>query len=384
METELSDQPAPDDPSRHADGDTVLAERNRQALIAATRWLPGMSLPLTYGALEELADEARDLWPEVGWDRYGEHGPVAQVEKQVSELLGKPAAAMFPSGIMAQQSVLRTLTDRRGSHRVAIPQLSHLLVHELDGPQLLNGFTYERLTEGERQPTAEDVKEIPGELGAVLTELPLRDGGHVLPTWDELVELSQACRDRGIPLHFDGARLWESAPYLGHSLAEIAHLADTVYVSFYKGLGGLAGAAVAGPEDVIAESRRWRTRHGGTLFSMLPYALGALRGLRQHLPRMAEYHQVAVDLAALLQERAIRVSPDPPHTNAFRFFVEGSAETLNERRLTAMERDRVVLCWTLSDATAPGWSWAEFNVGPATMDWDLKEAADALVEMLTG
>jgi hypothetical protein len=122
METELSDQPAPDDPSRHADGDTVLAERHRQALIAATRWLPGMSLPLTYAALEELAVEARDLWPEVGWDRYGEHGPVAQVEKQVSELLGKPAAAMFPSGIMAQQSVLRTWTDRRRSHRVAAPR----------------------------------------------------------------------------------------------------------------------------------------------------------------------------------------------------------------------------------------------------------------------
>jgi threonine aldolase len=157
-----------------------------------------------------------------------------------------------------------------------------------------------------------------------------------------------------------------------------------VYVSFYKGLGGLAGAAVAGPEDVIAEARRWRTRHGGTLFTMLPYALAALRGMREQLPRMTEYHHGAVELAALLQERGIRVSPDPPHTNAFRFFVEGASDAINERRLTAMERDKVVLCWTLSDATTPGWSWAEFNVGPATMDWDLKEAADAMVEMLVG
>jgi threonine aldolase len=383
MDTPMSDQPT-DDQGRHGEGEAAVAERSRRALVAATRWLPGMMLPLTHGTLEELAEEARQLGPEVGWDRYGEHGPVAEVEQRVIELLGKPAAAMFPSGIMAQQSVLRTWTDRRGSRRVAIPSLSHLLVHELDGPQLLNGFTYERLTDAERQPTADDLKAIPGELGAVLTELPLRDGGYVLPTWDELVELSQACRDRGVPLHLDGARLWESAPYLGHSLAEIADLADTVYVSFYKGLGGLAGAAVAGPDDVVAESRRWRTRHGGTLFSMLPYALGALRGLRQHLPRMAEYHQVAVDLAALLQERGIRVSPDPPHTNAFRLFVEGSAEALNERRLTAMERDKVVLCWTLSDAPTPGWSWAEFNVGPATTEWDLKEAADTLVEMLAG
>jgi threonine aldolase len=384
MDTPVSDPPAADTPGPPVEGEAALAERSQRALTAATRWLPGMMLPLTHATLEELAAEARDLAPETGWDRYGEHGPVADVEKRLTELLGKPAAAMFPSGIMAQQSVLRTWTDRRGSCRIAIPNLSHLLLHELDGPQLLNGFSYERLTDAERQPTADDLRAIPGELGAVLTELPLRDGGYVLPTWDELLELSQACRDRGVPLHFDGARLWESAPYLNHSLAEIAGLADTVYVSFYKGLGGLAGAAVAGPEDVIAESRRWRTRHGGTLFSMLPYALAALRGLRVHLPRMPEYHQGAVNLAALLQERGIRVSPDPPHTNAFRFFVEGSAETLNERRVAAMERDKLVLCWTLSDATTPGWSWAEFNVGPATMEWDLKEAADTLVEMLAG
>ena len=61
----------------------------------------------------------------------------------------------------------------------------------------------------------------------------------------------QACRERGVPLHLDGARIWESAPHLGHSVAEIAALADSVYVSFYKGLGGLAGAAVAGPEDEV-------------------------------------------------------------------------------------------------------------------------------------
>jgi threonine aldolase len=376
--------PVVDESSVALDEEVALTERSRRALMAAARWLPGMMLPSTDGTLQELATEARDLGVDLGWDRYGEHGPVTEVEKRVTELLKKPAAAMFPSGIMAQQSVLRTWTDRQGSRRVAIPHLSHLLVHEMDGPQLLNGFIYERLTHGERQPTVEDLKAIPGELGAVLIELPLRDGGYKLPTWDELVALSQACRERGVPLHFDGARLWESAPHLRHSLAEVAALADTLYVSFYKGLGGLAGAAVAGPKDVIEEARRWRTRHGGTLFSMLPYALAALRGMREQLPRMAEYHQGAVDLASLLQERGLRVSPDPPHTNAFRIYVEGTADAINERRLTAMEQDKVVLCWTFSDATTPGWSWAEFNVRPATMEWDLKEAADAMVELLAG
>ena len=89
-------------------------------------------------------------------------------------------------------------------------------------------------------------------------ELPLRDAGYLLPSWEELSELSQACRDRGVPLHLDGARLWESQPHLGAGLAEIAALSETVYVSFYKGLGGLAGAAVAGPVEVVSAARQWR------------------------------------------------------------------------------------------------------------------------------
>ena len=123
-------------------------------------------------------------------------------------------------------------------------------------------------------PTVEDLDAVKGPLGAVLLELPLRDGGYLLPTWEELVDLSRACRERGVPLHLDGARLWESAPYWGRELHEVAALADSVYVSFYKGLRGLAGAVVAGPADVVDEARQWRTRMGGTLFSLHPYAVG--------------------------------------------------------------------------------------------------------------
>jgi threonine aldolase len=173
---------------------------------------------------------------------------------------------------------------------MAIRGLSHLRHHEQDGPRLLNDFDWALLTTGGVFPTVDHLADIPGELGAALLELPLRDGGYLLPSWAELEEFSLACRDRGVPLHLDGARIWESAPYLGHTPAQIASPADTVYVSFYKGLRRLAGAVVAGPEEVIAELRLWRSRHGGTLWTMLPYAVSALRGLRDELPRMAEYH----------------------------------------------------------------------------------------------
>jgi len=300
----------------------------------------------------------------------------------VADLLGKPAAAMFPSGIMAQQSVLRVWSDRQASTRIAIPELSHLLCYETDGPQQLNAFRYERLTTGPTVPTTAHLDAIPGRLGAALLELPLRDAGYLLPTWDELEAFSVAARQRGVPLHFDGARLWESQPNLDHTLAEIAALADTVYVSFYKGLGGLAGAVVAGPEDVIVEARRWRGRHGGTLFSMLPYALGGLRGLRTQLPLMGEFHRRAVELAKALEQRGYRIHPQPPHTNSFRVFVDQPADAVNQRIVLSLEDDHVALLQPMRAGEMPGTSWTEFTVGAGTLDWKVDEAADALATLL--
>ncbi|WP_411285185.1 beta-eliminating lyase-related protein [Lapillicoccus sp.] len=68
-------------------------------------------------------------------------------------------------------------------------------------------------------------------------------------------------------------------PFSDRPLAEIAALADSVSVSFYEGLGAMAGAAAAGRADLIEQARRWRTRHGGTLFTRLPYAVSARDGL---------------------------------------------------------------------------------------------------------
>jgi threonine aldolase len=319
------------------------------------------------------------------WDRYGEGGPVTTLEDEVAALLGKPAAVMFPSGTMAQQSTLRVWSDRQGSRRIAIPELSHLLHHEQDGPRLLNDFEWALLTSGAVVPTADHLATIPGGLAAALLELPLRDGGYLLPSWEELEAFSIACSDRGVPLHLDGARIWESAPHLGHTPAQIAALADTVYVSFYKGLRGLAGAVVVGPEEVIAEVRLWRSRHGGTLWTMLPYAVCALRGLREELPRMREYHQRALEMAELLPAKGIRTFPQRPHCNVFRLLVEETCDALNERVVTVMERERLAVTPPWRDSEdVPGWSWTEFSVGPATMDWSADRAVQVLGQVLLG
>jgi threonine aldolase len=361
-----------------------LADRARRAEPGVTRWLVGRAVSTPEAELRDLADVTASLAEPGAWDRYGEHGAVSTLEHRVAELLGKPAAAMFPSGVMAQQAALRVWCDANRSRRVALPGLSHLLHHEADGPRLLHGFEFELLTDGPTVPQVEHLTAVPGPLGAVLLELPLRDAGYLLPSWDELTAFGRACRERGVPLHLDGARIWESAPHLGRSPAEVAQVADSVYVSLYKGLGGLAGAVLAGPEEMVAGARLWRSRMGGTLFSLMPYAVAGLRGLDVELPRMAGYREHATLLAQRLEAAGIRVTPNPPHTNAFRIHVEREVADLDERRVLAMEQDHVRLTppWAASDV--PGWSWTELVVGPATVEWELDEVVDTLRRVFVG
>jgi threonine aldolase len=304
------------------------------------------------------------------WDRYGDGGAVTRLEEEVAELLGKPAAVFFVSGVMGQQAALRTWCERTGSRRVAIPDRSHLLVHEDDGPRLLHDFRFEHLTVGRRTATAADLRAVPSGLGAALVELPLRDAGCALPSWEELTELSAAARELGVPLHVDGARLWESQPHYDRPLAALAALADSVYVSFYKGLGGPAGAAVATDRDVADELRTWRRRMGGTLFRMTPYAVAALVGLRDLLPRMGEYAAWARAFAAELTAAGFRVTPDPPHTNTFLVFAEADVDAVNERLAAFMERELLMPSSPWRGSDVPGIAVTEMAVQSATLAFE--------------
>jgi threonine aldolase len=376
------DEPAPVPGSSGAGtrtDDEALAERRRAARRGCTRWLTGHGDVSPAAWLAETAAAAT----EADLDRYGEAGEVAALEREVADLLGMAAAVFLPSGILAQQAALRAWAERSPTDAVAVHGLSHLVLHELDALTELHGLRPQLLTREPRQPTVADLDALAGPLAAVTLELPLRDAGFLLPTWDELVAFGERVRERGVPLHLDGARLWESGPYYGRPYAEIAGLADSVYVSFYKGLGGMAGAALAGPADLIAAARRWQVRHGGRLFTLLPYAVAAREGLRRYLPRMGEYAERARDLAAALDELpGVRVLPRPPHTNSFRLFVDVDHDRLVEAGLRTAEQQHVALLLGWVGADVPGWSMTELVVGDATLAWPVDQQAAAVADLV--
>ncbi|SEC89793.1 Threonine aldolase [Nocardioides exalbidus] len=356
---------------------TDLAVRFREASAAAEAifWRAPASPAETFRALADFAEEHG-----IERDVYGERGAVAQLEGEVAELLGKPAAVFFPSGVMAQQATLRAWCDGSGSRRVALPDLSHLVHHEQDGPRRVLGLELEWLTTGRETPTAESLARIGGRLGAAMVELPLRDAGCLLPTWDELVALSAAARERGVPLHADGARIWESVPHWGRTLAEAADLVDSMYVSLYKGLGSSSGALVVCPEDLAGELRSWRQRMGGTIFSMTAAAVGGLVGLREHLPRFGDYRAWAIELAAALHEHGIRTFPEVPHIPTFLAYVPGTPDEVNER-LIAFAAERGTMpsgMWRRADV--PGWVETELSCYDAATGHDPAEVAALLAE----
>jgi threonine aldolase len=251
-------------------------------------------------------------------DFYGHGALLEDLERRIAALLGKPAAVFGPSGKMLQNAALRVWADCAGQRTVALHPQSHIVADEADAYREVFGLEGIDLGAAGQLPTLRDLQAIDVPLGAVTLELPLRNIGCRLHPWEDLEAFAALCRERRVAFHADAARLWESQPFYGRRLNEIAGLFDSLYVSFYKGLGGLAGGALAGPEDVVEEVRLWQRRCGGRLHRLQPYVISARQGLDRRLPRMPAYHAKARSLAAALAALpGVTVYPEPPQANAF-------------------------------------------------------------------
>jgi threonine aldolase len=318
---------------------------------------------------QTLSDLAEFAPPEAKHDRYGQGELIASFELQIAELLGKPAAVFMPSGTMCQQIALRIWSERRGIRTIAFHPTCHLELHEDKGYQLLHGLHGLLVGRPSRLIALDDLQAIREPLGALLLELPQREIGGQLPSWDELVAQVDWARQRGIPTHLDGARLWECKPFYRRSYAEIADLFDTVYVSFYKTLGGIAGAVLAGPADVIAEARVWQHRHGGTLVHMFPYVLAARQGLEERLGRIEAYCLKAAEVAEALRALPqITIVPDPPATNMMHLFIRAEMARLEAAAVELARETRVRLLRSFAPTELSGYQRAEFVAGDATLD----------------
>ncbi|MBL8521499.1 MAG: threonine aldolase [Betaproteobacteria bacterium] len=298
--------PPPHTPSDHA----------RAALkLHCNRGITGHPTPLPQNELFAIADwmGKNGYAPDV----YGSGQLMADFEAKVAQLLGKPAALFMPSGKMASLIALRIWTDRAHNADFGMHPTAHLELHEEHAYKKLHGMRGRLIGKADRPILAADLQHYDVPLSALVLELPMREIGGQLPPWEDLLKQRDIARSRSTRLHLDGARLWEArAFYRDQSYADIAALFDSVYVSFYKGIGGLAGAMLLGDAAFIAEARVWLTRHGGTLYQQYPIVASAAMRFDQRLARMPEYFaRTQAFVAAVKSLPGIAVLPDPPQVN---------------------------------------------------------------------
>jgi threonine aldolase len=318
---------------------------------------------------QTLLDTAAALDGDLLPDIYGKGDIVERFEARVATLLGKEDAVFLPTGTMAQQIALRIWTIRSGIGTVAMHPRNHLDAFEHYAYEIMHDIRGIRVGSPNQILSLDDLRAVPEPIGALLIELPQREIGGRLPAWDDLVATSEWARSRSIPLHMDGARLWECKPFFGREYAEIGTLFDSVYVSFYKVLGGITGAALAGSADLIAEAKLWQHRHGGRLIHAYPYIASAQIGLDTRLERMSAYHDKAVSIAATLRGLpGVEIVPDPPHTNMMHVYLRGDRERLLEIANAISDETGIFLVRNLGDSPMPAWQKLELTVGDATLD----------------
>lgn len=323
-----------------------------------------------------------DISPETELDHYGAGGVVTALESRIAELFGKPAAAYFPSGTMAQQVALRVHAEHRHRRSVAFHPSCHLWTHENGAFERLQGLIGRPVGGSDRLLTLDDLQTIAEPLAALLIELPQRAIGGQQPPFEELCSQLAWAREQGAATHLDGARIWESAAGYQLPIREIAEPFDTVYASFYKGIGALPGCCVTGSDGVIAEIREWRHRMGGTVLAMWPGAASALACLERRLPMMPSYMEAGRVLAdALRVIPGIRLVPDPPQTPMMHLLLDVNATDFIANAHTLAE-DGI---WTWPEPIAtihPGVQRVELAIGDATLAWQPDELANVIARLL--
>jgi threonine aldolase len=319
----------------------------------------------------------------VSHDTYGEGALIEDFERRIAQLTGQAAAAFMPSGVMAQLIAIRIWTERAALPRFGLHPTSHLILHEREAYQALFGLHGAVVGDALRPLTAADLAACPQPLACLIVELPIREAGGQLPTWEELEALKALARERHIPLHMDGARLWECRAFYGRSYDEIAEGFASVYVSTYKALGGVAGAVLAGDQDFIDQARLWRRRMGGALYHQSPMIASAAMRLDARLAQLDACHARAVLLAeGLAGLPGFRVNPATPHTNMMHLYIDAPAEAVMDRRDAIAARDGVWLIGGPTPAEVPGWCVTELTVGDTLLEQDNAFVVPRLRELL--
>jgi len=239
---------------------------------------------------------------EVGDDAYGEDPTVNRLEERAASLMGKERALFVPSGTMGNQIAI-AVHAARGTE-VICEARAHVVEHELASMAVISGCMPRPVSAPDGILTAALIDrhlrpDLPGHprAGLILIENTHNLAGGVVTPVDELLEVSRLAGLKKIPVHMDGARIFNAATALQVPAGKLAAAADSVTFCLSKGLGAPVGSLLTGPKDFIEEARRWRRRLGGGMRQAGVLAAAGIVALETMRDRLGEDHENARRLA---------------------------------------------------------------------------------------
>lgn len=244
---------------------------------------------------------------EVGDDVYQEDPTVNELEEVAAGILGKEAALFVTSGTQGNQ--IAVLAHTKLGDEIILEAESHIFYYEAGAVAALAGVQTRTLQGNSGVMSIDHIRNairgedihLPTTAMIVLENTHNRAGGKVLPL-SYMKEVSELANEHGVPVHLDGARLWNAAVSLGVDVQKLTQYVDTVQVCLSKGLSAPMGSILAGPKEWIVQARKWRKRLGGGMRQAGLMAAPGIIAITKMVERLAEDHRRAHELALQLSQ----------------------------------------------------------------------------------
>ena len=270
----------------------------------------------------------------LGDDVLGDEPTVARLERLAAEMLGKEAAVFVPSGTMGNQIAIASHTQP--GDVMIVEEEAHVLYYEVGAPAVLNGVMTRTIPSKLGIMDPADIERAimkrslhtPGTAIIALENTHNRAGGTIVP-----IEMMRAYREiadkHGVPIHLDGARVFNAAVALGLPVADVVRHCDTVSFCLSKGLASPVGSVLVGPAGFIEKARVWRKRLGGGMRQAGILAACGIVSLTKMVDRLADDHARAKRMAAALDGvEGLRVDHQTVQTNMVLIDTDAPAQAL--------------------------------------------------------
>lgn len=310
---------------------------------------------------------------EVGDDVFGDDPTVNRLQAMAAEVFQREAALWMPTGCMANEIAVKLHTSP--GQEIVTEERGHILNHELGAAAVISGVTIRPLTSGDGSGhlTWDEIKRslsvappyYQSSTGLICLENTHNFGGGTVMTGAHCAEICEKAHEIGIPVHIDGARIFNAAAALGEPVADLTRECDSVMFTLSKGLGAPAGSILLGSREFIAEARVWRKRLGGGMRQIGILAAAGLIALEDGPADLYKDHDNARLLATEVAHiPGVSIDTEKVVTNIVIFDVTGTGRdpaeicgALREQGVLAIGFPTTIRMVTHCDVTTDDIEW---------------------------